>query len=282
MPHDDGADTGAEKMGLSREELTVFVGEANLKPLGALFDVPLTLFEVPDIDSVRYAQEKIDEFAGMLKQHGMSSPVLAYLTGGFGCKHGIADGKLRFLAAKQEGWSTLPTYLIPKDDAVLYRTIAHLHRYDLTAVAMARLVNTLRKSRSNREVAHLTGMSEERVSHNANICRLPEDILHQADQLGTPRGILIELYRLEDEARIRAAWAEIVAGRMNRAKLRTSTKKRAQPVRETVADRATKLASDLLSVVRANGAALGTGIRDEVSGTCLEIVYVLDTTGAAS
>lgn len=124
-----------------------------------------------------FNQEKIDELAQSIKEHGVFQPIIIKKV-----KEGylIVSGERRFRAAKQVGLSKIPAIIRPYEDEKVAEIalVENLQREDLTpleeAEAYSNVMRHLKLTQS--ELADKIGKSRSHVTNMLGLLTLPQEV----------------------------------------------------------------------------------------------------------
>lgn len=150
-----------------------------------------------------FDQEKIDELARSIEEHGVFQPIiLKKTTEGYL----IVSGERRFRASKQVGLTRIPAVIRNYTDAkVAEISLAeNLQREDLTpmeeAFAYDLMLNELKITQN--ELASKVGKSRSYITNTIGLLRLPEEVQEMINKKNISMGHARTLSKLKDEATI--------------------------------------------------------------------------------
>ena len=150
-----------------------------------------------------FDQEKIDELARSIEEHGVFQPIiLKKTTEGYL----IVSGERRFRASKQVGLTRIPAVIRNYTDAkVAEISLAeNLQREDLTpmeeAFAYDLMINELKITQN--ELASKVGKSRSYITNTIGLLRLPEEVQEMINKKNISMGHARTLSKLKDEATI--------------------------------------------------------------------------------
>jgi len=142
--------------------------------------VPIQRIE-PKQDQPRsvFEQQKIDELADSIKEHGVLSPLTVRSIGdGF---YQIIAGERRWRAARQAGQIDIPVRIIEADDqkALEIALVENLQREDLNAIDEARGYKTLMTDfgLTQEEIAERVSRSRPAVANSLRLLYLPSKLI---------------------------------------------------------------------------------------------------------
>jgi ParB family chromosome partitioning protein len=126
-----------------------------------------------------FEQEKIDELAASIREHGVLQP-LSVRSAGDGYYQIIA-GERRWRAARAAGLAEVPVRIITADDrkATELALVENLQREDLSPVEEARGYKTLmdESGMTQEEVAQRLGKSRPAIANALRLLALPDELL---------------------------------------------------------------------------------------------------------
>lgn len=150
-----------------------------------------------------FDQEKIDELARSIEEHGVFQPIiLKKTTEGYL----IVSGERRFRASKQVGLTRIPAVIRNYTDAkVAEISLAeNLQREDLTpmeeAFAYDLMLNELKITQN--ELASKVGKSRSYITNTIGLLRLPEEVQEMINKKNISMGHARTLSKLKDEVTI--------------------------------------------------------------------------------
>ena len=163
---------------------------------------PRTLFE----------QEKIDELADSIREHGVLSPLMVRsVDGGY---YQIIAGERRWRAARAAGLSEVPARIVVADDktALELAMVENLQREDLSPIEEARGYKALMEefSMTQDEVAHRVSKSRPAVANALRLLTLPSEIMELVLRSELSAGSARALLALKSEETIRAAARTVI------------------------------------------------------------------------
>lgn len=142
-------------------------------------DISVTTIEPNRFQPRRvFDDQKIDELAQTLKEHGLLQPIILreYETG----KYEIIAGERRFRAASSLGWKKIPAIVQKMDDdqAASMALIENLQREELTAIEEAEAYSKLMSLNhlSQSKLAEDMGKSQAFVANKLRLLKLEHDV----------------------------------------------------------------------------------------------------------
>ncbi len=129
-----------------------------------------------------FDQEKLDELAQSIKEHGIIQPVVRHVEG----KYQIVAGERRWRAAQIAGLEKVPVVVKEMDDASMMQMalIENVQREDLNpmeeALAYKRLMEEFELKQD--EVASRVGKSRSAVANSVRLLNLPEEVQNLVSQ----------------------------------------------------------------------------------------------------
>ena len=126
-----------------------------------------------------FEQEKIDELADSIREHGVLSPLIVRrIDGGY---YQIIAGERRWRAARAANLSEVPVRVIVADDrkALELALVENLQREDLSPIEEARGFKALMDefSLTQEDVAHRVSKSRPAVANALRLLSLPADLI---------------------------------------------------------------------------------------------------------
>lgn len=174
-----------------------------------------------DIDQLRpdprqprkaFDEEKLNQLADSMRQHGQLQPVLVSPDGPRAFV--ILAGERRWRAARLLGWTTLLAIELPDADRPVVQLIENMQREELSAIEEARGMAELMRERgwTQRRVAETLGRNEAEVSRSMRLLDLPAPVIERLATSQVPRNVLYELSRIDDPAALETLVEQAVAG----------------------------------------------------------------------
>lgn len=198
--------TSHQSMSLKNELLEIFrsnsedvMSTINSKNL----DVQIVNLKNEDVKSNPYQprkifdEEKLNELAASIKEHGVLSPILVNKIDNNG-QYTLVAGERRLLASKKAGKNDIPAIIGDFTDKQLLEIslLENLQREDLNAIEIATALNQMATilGYSQEMIAERVGKSREYVSNMIRLLKLPNDIqtdvLDNKISVGHARAIL--------------------------------------------------------------------------------------------
>ncbi len=131
----------------------------------------------------RFEEEKLEELAASIRQHGFIQPLVLRPCGE---RYQLIAGERRFRAALRLGLREVPAIVrtYPDDRALEAALVENLQREEITVVEAARayqrLVDEFHYSQA--EIARQTGKSRVAVTNTLRLLQLPDPVLDLVDQ----------------------------------------------------------------------------------------------------
>lgn len=157
----------------------------------------------------------LTELVRSIEARGVLEPLLVRpLPGG---RNRIIAGERRFRAALEAGLAEVPCIEldVPDNEVIEIALIENLHRRDLHPFEEAEGYGTLaeRHGYTQQQIADALGKSRVTVTEALSLRQIPEEIRDQCRRADIgARSILVQIARLKDPAKMRAAVAQISAG----------------------------------------------------------------------
>lgn len=133
----------------------------------------------PHQPRVHFDQEKLEELAASIRQHGIIQPLIVHQ---HGSSYMLIAGERRLQAAKKAGLSRVPVVVRaekPQEQEQLeLALVENIQRHDLNVVEEARAYQKLSKdfSLSQEEIASRVGKSRSAVANRMRLLSLPVEI----------------------------------------------------------------------------------------------------------
>lgn len=131
---------------------------------------------------LRFSEEKLEELAASIREHGLIQPVVVRPAGE---RYQLIAGERRLRAARRLGLETLPAIVREYGDeqALEAALVENLQREELTVVEEARAYERLAGEFgcSHGEIARRTGRSRAAVSNTLRLLHLPVAVLELLD-----------------------------------------------------------------------------------------------------
>ena len=199
--------------------LGALFGEAAIDTTARDFEyLPLQRIE-PRQDQPRsvFEQDKIDELADSIREHGVLSPLMVRsVDGGF---YQIIAGERRWRAARAAGLSEIPARIVIADDkrALELAMVENLQREDLSPIEEARGYRALMEEfdMTQEDVAQRVSKSRPSVANSLRLLTLPAELIELVLRSELSAGSARALLALKDEETMRAAARTIVNNGMS-------------------------------------------------------------------
>jgi ParB family chromosome partitioning protein len=156
------------------------MGEANAEVGPAKADATLPISKIepnPDQPRKEFDEEKLQELADSIKQHGVLQPILVRKTGS---TYQIVAGERRYQASKLAGLKEIPAVIrdISDEDVFQLALIENLQRADLNPVEEAQGLRQLvdQKGWTQEKVAQVLSKSRSAVANTLRLLDLPEEV----------------------------------------------------------------------------------------------------------
>jgi len=166
-------------------------------------DQPRTLFE----------EERIEELADSIREHGVLSPIMVRSVGGE--YYQIIAGERRWRAARKAGIDQVPVRVVVADDktALELAMVENLQREDLSPIEEARGYKALMDEfdMTQEEVAQRVSKSRPAVANSLRLLSLPDELIELVLRKELSAGSARALLALKHEERIREA-AQLIIG----------------------------------------------------------------------
>ena len=177
-------------------------------PGRSLLSLPIEAVERnPDQPRKRFEEERLDELAASIREHGVVEPILVRREGG---KYRILAGERRWRAAQRAGLREVPAVLREASDREAFELalVENLQREDLNAIEQAEAFHSLIEKfhLSQEEMAKRVGKDRSTVTNSLRLLKLPleikNDILEDRLSMGHARALLaLESHELMEKAR---------------------------------------------------------------------------------
>lgn len=170
-------------------------------------DQPRTLFE----------QERIDELADSIREHGVLSPLMVRSMGDG--SYQIIAGERRWRAARAAGLSELPARIVVADDktALELAMVENLQREDLSPIEEARGYRALMEEfgMTQEEIAQRVSKSRPSVANALRLLALPAELKELVLRSELSAGSARALLALKNDETMRKAARTVVANGMS-------------------------------------------------------------------
>ena len=166
----------------------------------------------PEQPRTVFEQEKIDELAASIREHGVLSPLVVRNVGGG--YYQIIAGERRWRAARAAGLDEIPARIVVADDreAMELALVENLQREDLNPIEEARGYRSLMEefSMTQEEVAQRVSKSRPAVANALRLLALPGEALEFVECGELPAGSARALLALKSHDKMLAAAREAV------------------------------------------------------------------------
>jgi ParB family transcriptional regulator, chromosome partitioning protein len=157
---------------LSRAETDKTKSEKNIQEVEVFRIVPN-----PHQPRLSFNEEKLQELAGSIKEHGIIQPIIVSKNNG---NYEIIAGERRFLAAKLAGLKTVPAIVrdASEQQKLELAITENIQRHDLDPIEEAKALKKLMEEfdMSQEEVAQKIGKSRSAVANKVRLLNLPVEI----------------------------------------------------------------------------------------------------------
>lgn len=182
---------------------------------------PVEILSVIDIDRIRlspyqprksFDDEKLDELAESIREHGMIEPVIVRPTDAGAFE--LVAGERRFRAAVRAGLRSIPAVARALDDRQSFEValIENLQREDIKPLECAEAYRRLMHEfgLTQEQIAQRVGKDRSTVANTLRLLNLPRPILESLDRDEITEGHARALLSIADpEAQVRA-WERVV------------------------------------------------------------------------
>ena len=196
----------------------LFGDAAIVEPAGDFEYLPIMRIE-PRKEQPRgvFEQEKIDELADSIREHGVLSPLTVRRVGdGY---YQIVAGERRWRAARKAGIEEIPVRVIEADDkkALELALVENLQREDLTPIEEARGYRVLMDDFgiTQEEVARKVSKSRPTVANALRLLALPEELVQLIGEGALSAGSARALLALKSNDMMRFAAKEAATNEMS-------------------------------------------------------------------
>lgn len=147
-------------------------------PGRTLLSLPIEAVERnPEQPRKRFEEEKLDELAASIREHGVVLPILVRRENG---KYRILAGERRWRAAQRAGLKEIPAVLREATDRQAFELalVENLQRADLNAIEEAEAYDVLLSDHglTQEEVAKRVGKERSTIANALRLLKLPEDV----------------------------------------------------------------------------------------------------------
>ncbi|NLC34311.1 MAG: ParB/RepB/Spo0J family partition protein [Erysipelothrix sp.] len=159
-----------------------------------------------------FDEEKLDELATSIRQHGVFTPILVReALQGFE----LVAGERRVLAARRTDLKTIPAIIVEFDDEMMMEIglLENIQREDLNVIEEAMAYAKMREHFGYTQVqlAERVGKTREHIANISRLLKLPESVQQMVVNNELSMGHVRPLITLNDEAEIKYYADEIVA-----------------------------------------------------------------------
>ncbi len=192
-----------------------------------------------------FDQERIDELAMSIKEHGVFTPVLVRkaVSG-----YQLIAGERRLRATKQVGLERIPAIVLDFDDQQMMEIslIENIQREDLNVVEEARAYKTLidRLGLTQEELGKKVGKSRVHITNTLRLFQLPESVIQMLYNQELTMGQVKPLISCEDKALVESIAKRIVKEKLSAREVEALMKKK--PKHEKVVSHRFDYAEQLL------------------------------------
>lgn len=192
-----------------------------------------------------FDQDRIDELAMSIKEHGVFTPVLIRKSvSGFQ----LIAGERRLRAVKQVGLDRIPAIILDFDDRQMMEVslIENIQREDLNVVEEAKAYQTLieRLGLTQEELGKKVGKSRVHITNTLRLFQLPESVIQMLYNQELSMGQVKPLISCEDKNLVESIAKRIVKERLSAREVEALMKKK--PKQEKVVSHHYDYAEQLL------------------------------------
>jgi ParB family chromosome partitioning protein len=176
--------------------------------------IPIDEIE-PNEDQPRTDVGDLDELRKSIEARGVLEPLLVQpLEGG---RYRIIAGERRYRAAQKAGLAELPCIEleVPENEALEIALIENLHRQDLHPFEEAEGYAALQEKHAytQQQIADAIGKSRVSITESLSLLAIPAELRSECRRADIDaRSVLLEIARLKDEGRMRAAIERVAEG----------------------------------------------------------------------
>ncbi|BDG03508.1 ParB/RepB/Spo0J family partition protein [Anaeromyxobacter oryzae] len=176
-------------------------------PGRTLLSLPIEAIERnPEQPRKRFEEQKLEELAASIREHGIVEPILVRKDGG---KYRILAGERRWRAAQRAGLKEVPAVLREATDREAFELalVENLQRADLNAIEEAEAYDVLLSDHglTQEEIAKRVGKERSTVANALRLLKLPEEVREAVRGGQLDMGHARALLGLEDVEAIRKA-----------------------------------------------------------------------------
>ena len=182
---------------------------------------PVEILSMVDIDTIRlnprqprkwFDQEKLDDLADSIREHGVIEPVI--VRPAEGGAYELVAGERRFRAAVQVGLKSIPAVARVMDDreSLEIAIIENVQREDINpvecAVAYRRLMDEF--GLVQEKIAERVGKSRSTIANTLRLLKLPKPILDSLDKGDITEGHARALMSITDAEYQKRIWERVI------------------------------------------------------------------------
>jgi len=174
-----------------------------------------------------FDQDKIDELAMSIKEHGVFTPVLIRksVSG-----YQLIAGERRLRAVKQVGLDRIPAIVLDFDDRQMMEVslIENIQREDLNVVEEAKAYQTLieRLGLTQEELGKKVGKSRVHITNTLRLFQLPESVIQMLYNQELSMGQVKPLISCEDKSLVESIAKRIVKEKLSSREVEALMKKK--------------------------------------------------------
>jgi ParB family chromosome partitioning protein len=181
-------------------------------PGRSLLQLPVeTIERNPSQPRKRFDEQKLEELAASIREHGVVEPILVRREGG---KYRILAGERRWRAAQRAGLKEVPAVLREASERQAFEIalVENLQREDLNAIEEAEAYEVLIEEHGLTQdaIAQRVGKERSTVANALRLLRLPSEVRDLVSDGGLDMGHARALLGLEGEEAIRRAAQRVV------------------------------------------------------------------------
>ncbi len=174
-----------------------------------------------------FDQDRIDELAMSIKEHGVFTPVLIRKSvSGFQ----LIAGERRLRAVKQVGLDRIPAIILDFDDRQMMEVslIENIQREDLNVVEEAKAYQTLieRLGLTQEELGNKVGKSRVHITNTLRLFQLPESVIQMLYNQELSMGQVKPLISCEDKSLVESIAKRIVKEKLSAREVEALMKKK--------------------------------------------------------
>jgi ParB family chromosome partitioning protein len=186
-------------------------------PGRSLLQLPVEAIERnPGQPRKRFDEQKLEELAASIREHGVVEPILVRREGG---KYRILAGERRWRAAQRAGLKEVPAVLREASERQAFEIalVENLQREDLNAIEEAEAYEVLIEEHGLTQdaIAQRVGKERSTVANALRLLRLPPEVRDLVRDGGLDMGHARALLGLEGEEAIRRAAQRVVKERLS-------------------------------------------------------------------